>query len=122
MTEEFDQLVKKYKSSPEFRFVNLSDPNQRGMTGDTLLHAAAVRGDRDDIEVLIRCGADINAVGDLGNTALHYAASRGFVEVLKTLLAHGARRDSKNEFGQTPLDVAKINKRASAIRALQDSG
>ena len=68
MNKEFAELVKRYRRSPEFLTTELADPNQRGTTGDTLLHAAAVRGAVHDVEVLVECGADVDASGDLGNT------------------------------------------------------
>jgi uncharacterized protein len=122
MKNEFAELVKRYRGSPEFLSTELTDSNQRGMTGDTLLHAAAVRGVVHDVEVLVEYGAEVDALGDLGNTALHYAASRGFYEIVKKMLQHGARRSIKNEFGQTALDLAKLNRHQSVVRALEKSG
>jgi len=122
MKDEFAELVKRYRGSPEFLSAELTDANQRGMTGDTLLHAAAVRGAVHDVEVLVECGAEVDALGDLGNTALHYAATRGFDEIVKKLLQHRARRSIKNEFGQTALDLAKLNRHQSVVRALEKSG
>jgi ankyrin repeat protein len=119
MNKEFVELVKRYRRSPEFLTTELTEPNQRGMTGDTLLHAAAVRGAVHDVEALVECGADVDASGDLGNTALHCAASRGFVAVVKELLQHGANQSIKNEFGQTALELAKINRHQSVVRALE---
>jgi len=64
-TGEFAALVEKYKSRPEFYFVPFADANQRGLTGDTLLHAAVIRGSADDIDVLMSMDAEINANGGL---------------------------------------------------------
>jgi fatty-acyl-CoA synthase len=66
------------------RFLLVSPPDvplaPHDLTGDTLLHAAVVRGSLEDVEVLLASGALVDAVGDLGNTALHHAASRGHVD------------------------------------------
>jgi ankyrin repeat protein len=113
------ELIEKYRRSPEFIFVNLTDPNQKGMTGDTLLHAAAVRGVLEDIGLLVASGASVNAVGDLGNTALHHAASRGMVDIVNKLLESGADVKIKNEFGQTALDVAMLMKRSQVVKILK---
>jgi ankyrin repeat protein len=102
-------------------FANLVDANQTGLTGDTLLHAAVIRGSSDDIDVLIRLGARINALGDLGNTPLHHAASRGLEEIAQQLLRYGADPNIKNEFGQTPLDLAFIMKRGKIADLLKRS-
>jgi ankyrin repeat protein len=113
------ELIEKYHRSPEFIFVDLTGPNQKGLTGDTLLHAAVVRGSLEDVEVLLASGALVDAVGDLGNTALHHAASRGHVDVIRKLLQCGASVNTRNEFGETPLDLAKLMKRAEAIEVLR---
>ena len=45
--------------------------------GDTALHWAAY-GDLYDVAVLLlKAGANVNAVGDVGNTPLHIAATAG---------------------------------------------
>lgn len=103
-------LFERYRGSPEFRLVTLSDVNQRGMTGDSLLHAAVIRGASEDVEILIAAGADVNAVGDLGDTPLHHAASRGLKLIAKRLLEQSADPSIKNEFGQTPADIASVMK------------
>jgi ankyrin repeat protein len=113
------ELIEKYRGSPEFLFVELTDPNQKGMTGDTMLHAAVVRGALDDVEVLLGSGALVDAIGDLGNTPLHHAASRGNVDIIRKLLQCGAEVNIKNEFGQTPLDLAKLMKRTEAVKVLK---
>lgn len=119
MNYSLAELIEKYRRSPEFIFVDLTDPNQKGMTGDTLLHAAVVRGSLEDIEILVAAGASANAVGDLGNTPLHHAASRGNAEIVRRLLQYGANANIKNEFGQTPLDLANLMKRPEAIKVLK---
>lgn len=111
-------LIQKYRGSPEFRLVNLNDVNQRGMTGDTLLHAAVIRGASEDIEILIAAGADVNAAGDLGNTPLHHAASRGLELIAERLLQRGADPSAKNEFGQTPAEVARVMKHERLAKVL----
>jgi ankyrin repeat protein len=113
-------VIDKYRRSPEFLFVELNDLNQTGMTGDTLLHAAVTRGELADIEILLSCGAVVNAIGDLGNTPLHEAASRGLVEIVKKLLQCGADINIQNEFGETPLDLAELMERSEVARVLKE--
>ena len=119
MKYDLTELIERYRRSPEFLFVDLTDPNQKGMTGDTLLHAAAVRGKLQDIEVLVASGAVVNAVGDLGNTPLHHGASRGMVDIVKKLLESGADVGIKNEFGQTALDIAELMEQSKAVKVLK---
>jgi len=51
-----------------------SPTNPRGGGGDTPIMAQARRGSLHLVEVLVRAGANVNAVNDHGLTALHYAA------------------------------------------------
>jgi uncharacterized protein len=81
MSDQLANLIDRYRHSPEFMFSNLSNINVRGMSGDTLLHAAVVRRKREDVDLLIASGADVNAIGDLGDTLLHHAASRGLKDI-----------------------------------------
>ena len=113
--QAFDELVERYRKSPEFYFVKFLDANQTGLTGDTLLHAAVIRGNVADIDILISAGARVDIAGDLGNTPLHHAASRGLVEVTQKLLQTGADPSVRNEFGQTPLDLASLMKRQKVV-------
>jgi ankyrin repeat protein len=101
-------VLAKYRGHPEFLGIEILDVSQRGGVDDTLLHIAARTGAVDDMEVLVACGAHVNATGDLGNTPLHQAAMRAQVESVKKLLQLGADLDRKNEFGETALDVANL--------------
>jgi ankyrin repeat protein len=116
MNEELAKIIKKYRDSPEFSSTVWNDVNARGLSGDTMLHAAVVRTDRADVAQLISLGADVNAIGDLGNTPLHEAASRGLVEIILKLVAAGAMTTSKNEFGQTPIDLARFMRSDKSLK------
>jgi ankyrin repeat protein len=117
MNDKLKTIRDKYSTCPEFFTVVINDVNQRGNSGDTLLHVAG-RQAVEDIELLVELGAQLDAVGDLGNTALHQAASRGLVHSVKKLIELGAHSDIKNEFGQTPLNLAKLMERTEVIRLL----
>lgn len=116
-----DDVLKKYKTHPEFLGMDLVDPNQRGAVDDTPLHIAARKGELEDVVVLLNSGAEIDIAGDLGNTALHQAAMSGKVEVIKTLLMNGADPLIKNEFGQTALNVAELGKHAMVVDVLKQA-
>lgn len=120
MDPKLRALFDKYQRSPEFFFTKLTDPNQTGMTGDTLLHAAVTRGEIADVELLLASGAAVNTAGDLGNTALHEAASRGLLDITKKLLDSGANVSVKNEFGETPLDLAELMEQHKIVKILKD--
>lgn len=62
----------------------------------------------DCLEVMVRCGYDVNAVtNEDGNTLLHIAVAKYNNEkLIERLLALGADRYAKNRHGQTPWEVA----------------
>ena len=71
------------------------------------LHWAAEKGHVDVVKVLIRNGADMNAVTDYDmNTALHYAVTNKYVDVVKVLIQNG-------------IDVNAVNKRKIQYFILQ---
>lgn len=93
----------------------------RGQKNDcTPLMEAASAGHIEIIELLLRHGADVNALSSTGNTPLMYACAGGHVEAVKTLLKNGANVEDHNENGHTPLmeaasaghvEVAKVRLR-----------
>jgi ankyrin repeat protein len=119
MKKQLAEIFEKYRGHPEFLGLEITSPNQRGAVDDTLLHVAARTGAIDDINDLIRAGAEVNILGDLGNTPLHQAAMMGKVESVKALLKLGASTYLRNEFDQTPLDVAELSGRSEVIRLLK---
>lgn len=54
--------------------------------GLTALHIAAMKGEKNVCELLVKAGADVTLVGKDNNTCLHYACIGGDVEVAKVLL------------------------------------
>ncbi len=82
---------------------------------------AAQEGNIDNLELLIRNGADVNYVNDMygvstspteidspnrENSLTFITAEIGSTEMAKILLANGAKFDEVNRFGQKPVDVA----------------
>ncbi len=92
-----------------------ANPNLPNKVGSTPLHDAALSGNhsegtKDLIEVLLKHGANINAVdSDTTSTPLHYAASFDRLEAVKTLVRHGADISLKNSMGFTAFQLAARN-------------
>jgi len=70
--------------------------------GDTPLHVLIWRNNTEGALLLIKNGADVNAVGEMGETPLHVAISQGNKRLVKALLSAGAKKDVISEFGKTP--------------------
>jgi hypothetical protein len=89
--------------------------------GQTILMFAAIGGNPELVEFIIKNGANVNAANEDGMTALHWAAYKGQAKVIKTLLAApGMRYDMRTRGGQTPLEVALVrNDSKDTIELLQ---
>lgn len=64
------------------------------------------------ISMLLKAGAEVNALGTLDETPLHFATALGMVDVVEQLLKAGADpliQDSDYWY-ETPLDIAKRRK------------
>ncbi len=101
-----------------------ADPGKANADNCTPLLAAAgvgALGDGDEaagtedealeaVQVLLKLGADVNAVDNNGETAMHGAAYQSRASLVRLLAAHGARFDDwnrKNKRGWTPLMIAQ---------------
>ena len=84
------------------------DPNLRETRsgfGLTPLHTTLLR---EDIELLLNAGANINARNIQGQTPLHYAAFYFYPETVLTLLEYGAEFSADTN-GKTPWDYGVMN-------------
>ncbi len=98
----------KYKDYSEFIDKRLTDPNQRGYSGDSLLDLVARVGTLEEVDLLIAANAQINSPGDMGYTPLHSAASEGRLDMVEHLLKLGADPTLRSEFGATPAETAEV--------------
>lgn len=72
--------------------------------GSFPLYQAALLGNADVVEQLLKSGADVRARARNGNTALHATFDTGIADVL---LRYGAEINAKNGNGLTPLGNAR---------------
>jgi len=56
-------------------------------SGQTALMLAASHGRHETVELLVDCGANVNAQDEDGSTALMCASEHGHTEIIKTLLS-----------------------------------
>jgi uncharacterized protein len=96
------------------------------MTGAAFAQAeiadAASKGNKAEVERLLKSGADVNAQQADGATALQWAAYRGDAQLAERLLKAGARPSLANHNGATPLWLAATRGDAVVIRALLKGG
>ena len=94
-------LVKTYLKK---NFINAKD-NQ----GNTQLYYACEDDNIEDVEILLKLGADVNEKNSLQWTPLHMAAYYGRFEIAKLLIQNGANIDAKCDDLVTPLHFAADN-------------
>ena len=98
---------------------NGADVNAKGESQETALHLAAFYGDAQIAQVLLKAGADANAIGYRhDDTPLQVAALHGHADVVKLLLAHGANVNAENMLHKTALQLAQENQRTNVIAIL----
>jgi len=96
--------------------VNAND----GVKHCTALHMAARRGNRQIAEVLLDCGANIDARDCLGDTPLRRSVNCDQVQVASLLLASGADVHSTGSKGLTPLLAARTSAMQQLLRSRSD--
>jgi hemoglobin len=97
--------------------VNAND----GVKHCTALHMAARRDNLEIAEVLLDCGAHIDARDSLGDTPLRRSVNCNQVQVASLLLARGADVHSRGNKGLTPLQAARTSAMKQLLRSRSDS-
>lgn len=95
------------------------DLNHLNASGESPLMLAALNGELDLSEKMVKKGADVNKTGW---TPLHYAASNGHVTVIKLLLENHAYIDAESPNGSTPLMMAGMYGSVEAVKLLLEEG
>lgn len=81
-------------------------------------------GSRDQVQGLLRDGADVAAVDKHGFTPLHFACQQYRLDIVDVLLGVGAPVDALDAWGNTPLFRAVFNANGdpSIVRRLVAAG
>lgn len=102
--------------------VKRTDPNLTDLKDRSALIYAAVTGNADITETILRYGPRLDHRDQLGNTALFYAASMGHVAVVDLLMKAGANKNADNRQGVTPLMAAAAQGHLGTVHALLVAG
>ena len=103
-----------------------------GRDSRTLLHSACIARERECVVVLLKAGADPNAVGTLGpfgllasGTPLYVAAANGHTKVVAALLKAGANPKRASYLGplyaRTPMEVAASHDHTGTVEVLRSA-
>lgn len=95
------------------------DLNALSPKGESPLMLAALKGQLDLAESMLKRGADVNKTGW---TPLHYAASTGQLALMRLLIENHAYIDAESPNGSTPLMMASMYGTPDAVKLLLDEG
>lgn len=114
------KLLKEYNQLTEYLGIELTDVNQKSNFGDYPIHIASVRGDIDEMKILLDNGANINAIGEHGYTALHNAVEQGHIKMVEFLLNQGIDTTIKNINHLTAKELAQITDNQEIYKMLDE--
>ncbi|XP_064155435.1 serine/threonine-protein phosphatase 6 regulatory ankyrin repeat subunit A-like isoform X2 [Anguilla rostrata] len=95
--------------------------NRKDYYGKTPLYWAAYKGQRSSVELLLKCGADVNSQCKHGGTPLHAAVGL-FPDCVLVLIQHGADVDLPDIWGVTPMYLAACSGQIACIHLLVQAG
>jgi len=124
MKSEIDELLERYiaEETNSFRGFSKLEVNTIGHENRTVLHMACTRGAVNDVEILLRGGAHVNAKDDVGHTPLHCAVFQRNACIVRKLLAQSADPNARSQFGETPLTVAVALEQHEIEELLRSAG
>jgi len=89
----------------------------------TLLHGFAKTGQKEGAALLLKYGADINALTSFfKKTPLHTAVQEGNIDMVDFLLSNEADANARREFNDTPLRLAAEGGHLEIVRNLVNYG
>ncbi|XP_007551458.1 ankyrin repeat domain-containing protein 27 isoform X2 [Poecilia formosa] len=98
--------------------LSIITPFSRDDRGYTPLHAAAICGQAQLIDLLVHKGAPVNPTDYHALTPLHLACQRGYQGVSLLLLHYKANTEAQDNNGNTPLHLACMYGHEDCVKAL----
>ena len=86
--------------------------------GETLLHVAVESRETKLAQLLLKCGANVNAQDAQTGTPLHSAADFDNLELMRLLLQSGTSTDVPDGYLRTPLHYSALNGNLEAVELL----
>src|SRR6266567_857958 len=121
VSERFYQAIRNDNAVDLRTLVESQDVNAKDSRGATPLMYAAAFGNAQQMKLLLKSGADVNAQNAFQATALIWAG--GDAVKSRMLIEHGAKVNVRTQQGQTPLVVtAKRNGNSDLVRLLLKKG
>jgi ankyrin repeat protein len=93
-----------------------ADPGIKSVLAD--LRVAAISNEYDIAQILLSCGADVNAISSEEYTALHIAVMNDHKEVARLLCDHGVDVNAQDSGGRTALHLATLESRSMMMAVL----
>lgn len=85
--------------------------------GETALHLATQVSDGQDcVDLLIRSGADVDAIDSRSETPLHFATRANNIKAVELLLNDGAKIELQNELGENTLHICVRDSNLELLR------
>jgi len=94
-----DSLLKPKSEEDIIRDLNKLTQEEK----DKKLLEASLKGQLEEVKLLIEVGADVNVKDEFGYTPLMEASTNDQIEVIKLLIESGADVNAKNKFKNTAL-------------------
>ena len=110
--EPFDRVLRTSRASID----------SRDSLGRTALHLAAYNRDANDIDIILRHGANPDLGDRHGKTPLHVASALGSASCTNALIAGGANLESTDQFGDTALHHACMRGHVHIVELLLKAG
>jgi uncharacterized protein len=121
MPSSLTDVLQRVGQAPDFSGISVTCANTLGLFKARPLHTAAVWGDCEAIEILLKAGAVIDEPGEHGFTALMEAVAQNHVSACKLLVTLGAG-PVPNSDGYIPSEYAVISGNQDLAQWLQAKG